>query len=220
MKKVIATVGLTLLLLSVLPAFPANNYGLWTSAGIRKDFHQWKLELNEEFRFRDQAPTLGRYITELSAGYDVADWLSLGAGYRLTRDRDKDSNWRTLHRFVVDARMSRDIGRIRISYRLRYTNEDDFIAGGHDSNYFLRQKAEAEYHIRDSRWEPFFSGELYYQLPDDNAGAFNKIRYTLGTKVALDHRNRFGLFLRLQHELNVSRPDRDFVTGLSYTYRL
>jgi len=221
MKKIIITfAGLVLFLFGTAPVVAADNYGIWTSAGVRKDFHKWKFELNEEFRFSDNVSTLGRYFTELSAGYDVTDWLSMGAGYRFTKDRDKDNAWRTLHRFIVDAEVSHEIKSVELSYRLRYTNEDDFIAGGNDDSSFLRQKGEMEYHIRDSRWDPYFSGELYYQLPGKNSGEFNKFRYTLGTKFSLNKKNRFSLFFSLQQEFNVSKPDRDLITGLSYTYRL
>lgn len=85
MKKIIAFAGMILFLFSTLSVAGADNYGVWTSAGIRKDFHKWKFELNEEFRFSDKTPSLGRYFTEVGAGYNVADWFSLGAGYRLQR---------------------------------------------------------------------------------------------------------------------------------------
>jgi hypothetical protein len=221
MKKIIVMfTGVFLFLFCTMPVVAADNYGIWTSAGIRKDFHKWKFELNEEFRFSNAAPSLGRYFTEISAGYSVADWFSLDAGYRFAQDRDKNNAWRTLHRFVVDAELSKDVARMEFSYRLRYTNEDDFVSGGNDASSFLRQKVKAEYHIRNSAWDPYFSGELYYQLPDGKSGEFNKVRYTLGTQLSLNKKNRFGLFLRLQHEFNVSKPDRDFITGLSYMHRL
>lgn len=220
MKKMIAFAGMILFLFGVRPVVAADNYGVWNSAGIRKDFHKWKFELNEEFRFSDETPSLGRYFTEIGAGYDVSDWFSLGAGYRFARDRDKNNDWRTLHRFIIDAEASKDVKRMEFSYRLRFTNEDDFIAGGNDASAFLRQKIKVEYHISNSRWDPYFSGEIYYQLPDGKAGEFNKVRYTVGTKFSLNKRNQFGLFIRLQHEINVSKPDRDFITGLAYTYRL
>jgi len=220
MKKMIAFAGIILFLLSAMPVTAVDNYGVWTSAGLRKDFKKWKFELNEEFRFSDESPSLGRYFTEISAGYDVTDWFSLGAGYRFARDRDKNNDWRTLHRFIVDAELSKDVRQMEFSYRLRFTNEDDFIAGGNDDNSFLRQKIKAEYHISNSRWDPYLAGELYYQLPEKNSGEFNKLRYTMGTKFSLNKRHRFGLFFRLQHEINVSKPDRDFIAGLAYTYRL
>jgi len=220
MKKSLMIAGLLIVVLgSSVSVLAADNYSSWTSVGIRKDFHKWKFELNEEFRFSDNVPTLERYFTELSAGYDVTNWLSIGAGYRFAQDRNKDNDWRTLHRFMADVKLSKGVKQIELSYRLRYTNEDDFVTGGNDASSFLRQKAEAEYHIRNSRWDPYLASELYYQLPKAKSGEFNKVRYTIGTKFAFNRKNRFNLFFHLQQEFNVSKPDRDFITGLSYLYR-
>ena len=220
MKKIVAMAGVCFLLLNALPVFSANHYGLWTSAGVRKDFHKWKLELNQEFRFEKGEPAPGRYFTELSAGYDMLRWLNLSLGYRFIQDRNKANEWRTLHRFVADIEAGREVKRMEFSYRLRFTDEDDFLAGGDDSGFFLRQRLKSEYHFNNSPWDPYFSAELYYRLPDEKSGKFNKLRYTLGTRFSLNKKSRLGFFLRLQHEINVSKPDREAITGLSYTYRL
>ena len=219
MKKRSLLLGIFLLAGSILPAFAADNYSLWTSAGVRKDFHNWKFELNEEFRFTNNVSNLARYFTEMSAGYDVTKWLNMAVGYRFTQDRDKHNDWRTLHRFIADAELSKDVKRVELSYRLRYTNEDDFNAGGNDASSYLRQRAEVEYHISNSRFDPYLSGELYCLLPDGKSGEFRKAWYTLGVKFSLNDANRFNLFIRLEQEMNVSNPDLGLITGISYSYR-
>ena len=89
-----------------------------------------------------------------------------------------------------------------------------------DGDYFknyLRLKAGVKYNIKDWKFDPKFSTEIFRDMTKVTGG-FDKLRFTLGTSYDLKKFGEFGAYYRLERELGFSYPKTTSIVGLNYVY--
>ncbi len=93
---------------------------VWTEVGVRYDVDK-RLTLGVDLhtRFDEDVSRLGSVMPELGLSYRVKKWLRLGAGYRFEYERDKDGILVSRHRGFGWGRVRRDLGDVRLEYRLQ-----------------------------------------------------------------------------------------------------
>ncbi len=135
------------LLATLLPlaAWADDDTGLTVGASVEKKFNkQWSMELEGEFRSRNDFRTADRVSLGLSGAYKPLRWLKLDAGYQLLIENNiekityneptidaeghevisynnwRPSYWGLRHRVFVSVTGSYKIGRVELSLRERY----------------------------------------------------------------------------------------------------
>lgn len=83
------------------------------------------------------------------------------------------------------------------------------------SDHKLRSRLQISYDIKKCSFEPYVEVELYNQL--DNAFAYDKIRYTVGTEYKINKENKLKLFYRYQDYADIDEVS-GHVLGLGYAF--
>lgn len=83
------------------------------------------------------------------------------------------------------------------------------------SDHKLRSRLEMSYDIKKCPFEPYVEVEVYNEL--DNAFAYDKIRYTVGTEYKINKENKLKVFYRYQDYADVDEVS-GHVLGLGYAF--
>jgi predicted porin len=193
----------------------------WTSIGISKKLGKnWKLSLDQEFRFSNDISQFDTYFTDLGVDYKINKHFSVGANYRFYQNKNKEFDFVTQHRWNTDVQYRQKLNRFTLAYRLRFQNKDeDFFTSESSNNlYNLRNKFSVDYNINKFKFDPFFNVELYRQIEDVNTTELSKLRWTLGIEYSLKKFGEVELFYRIDNELNQSYNKDSYIIGLGYKF--
>lgn len=83
------------------------------------------------------------------------------------------------------------------------------------SDHKLRSRLSVSYDIKKSPFEPFVEVEVYNQL--DNAFAYDKIRYTVGTDYKINKEHKLTLYYRFQGYADIDEVS-GHVLGVGYAF--
>ena len=83
------------------------------------------------------------------------------------------------------------------------------------SDHKLRTRLQVSYDIKKCPFEPFAEVEIYNEL--DNAFAFDKVRYTVGTEYKINKENKLKVFYRYQDYADIDEVS-GHVLGLGYAF--
>ena len=136
-------------------------------------------------------------------------------------------------RYQYTYRMPSQCDRTRWYYRKRtgkyYLDEDRFNGDGSPnenysymtdekkakSDHKLRSRLSASYDIKKCPFEPFAEIEVYNEL--DNAFAYDKIRYTVGTEYKINKEHKLKLYYRYQDYADIDEVS-GHVLGIGYAF--
>ena len=136
-------------------------------------------------------------------------------------------------RYQYTYRMPSQCDRTRWYYRKRtgkyYLDEDLFNGDGSlnenysymtdekkaKSDHKLRSRLSASYDIKKCPFEPFAEIEVYNEL--DNAFAYDKIRYTVGTEYKINKEHKLKLYYRYQDYADIDEVS-GHVLGIGYAF--
>ena len=158
------------------------------------------LSLEEDFRLRDNLSEVDRFSTTLELSYKPWKFLKLGGAYNLINYNHETKGWEVRHRYYFFATGSYRINRFTVSLRERF--QSTYRVGVKETSkranpkLYLRSRLEVEYDIRNCKFEPFASVELYNTLNDPQGNKMNKLKYTSGSKYKLNKRNSWQLYYR------------------------
>lgn len=136
-------------------------------------------------------------------------------------------------RYQYTYRMPSQCDRTRWYYKRRtgeyYLDEDVFNGDGSPNEYYsymtdekkaksdhkLRSRLSASYDIKKCPFEPFAEIEVYNEL--DNAFAYDKIRYTVGTEYKINKEHKLKLYYRYQDYADIDEVS-GHVLGIGYAF--
>jgi len=194
---------------------------IWTAAKIEKSLGKdWKISLEEEFRFQKNATQVGEYFTELDVEYKVDRNISIEAGYRYARNRKKNKSFENRSRYNVDLKYEGNINYFSFRARVRYTKEiEGMQLLDHAIPYekYFRTRIELRYN-RLERLVPYINGELFqlhemYEYP-----SFDKYRVLGGLRMDAGKTGEFNIGYGIIRELNTYMPYTYYLLKLNYTY--
>ena len=235
----------TLLVAAVAACPSLRAQGLWTSAEMKvKVAGGLNAFVEGEYRTLDGLSGTERWAGTAGLDYKVWPFLKLTGGYtyihqHTEREITKKGNiipsyWQPKHRAFLAVTGSYKWKRLTFSLRERYQYtyrteqyvpkfDDDGVTPKDDEwveakgKHILRSRFELEYNIKNSRFTPFASYELYNSLTD--GFAVDKSRYTAGTDYRFNKRHSVNLFYRY-----INRTDDDeaagHIIGIGYKFKL
>ena len=226
----------------------SDDFGIWTSVGVEKNFgKKWSIGAEGEFRTRNVSKTADRWSFGLYGSYKIVKGLKLSAGYTLLYDNNKESisyheedgtfnNWRPSywglrHRFSVSLTGSVDAGRFKLSLRERwqYTYRPEKTTDRYDfdnewwEDKTVRGKGR---NVMRSRFRVEYDVakckiDPYADVELYNAMALQKVRYTVGADWKVKKKHSFGLYYRYQ-SVNSKDDDNEpnsHILGMSYKFK-
>lgn len=209
-----------------------SDFELWSGLGVEKSLgDHFKIGIDQDFRFWQNASSLDKQITELSLGYSFwDDRLTLGSKFRYTKDMDVDLDFDHERRYSAFVKFEhKPIKRLELNYRLMYQNENDFGSslGANDTpTHDWRFKATADYNIKGWKLDPAMSFELFRssdsnsELAGSTLAGFSKARLTLGTSYKIKNVGSVKAFYRVERELTDYYPATIGIAGVGFTYDL
>lgn len=181
------------------------------------------LSLEEDFRLRDNLSEVDRFSTTLELSYKPWKFLKLGGAYNLINYNHETKGWEVRHRYYFFATGSYRINRFTVSLRERF--QSTYRVGVKETSkranpkLYLRSRLEVEYDIRNCKFEPFASVELYNTLNDPQGNKMNKLKYTAGSKYKLNKRNSLQLYYRYVNFKDDDEGNGKHMIGLRYSYK-
>ena len=181
------------------------------------------LSLEEDFRLRDNLSEVDRFSTTLELSYKPWKFLKLGGAYNLINYNHETKGWEVRHRYYFFATGSYRINRFTVSLRERF--QSTYRVGVKETSkranpkLYLRSRLEVEYDIRNCKFEPFASVELYNTLNDPQGNKMNKLKYTAGSKYKLNKRNSLQLYYRYFNFKDDDEGNGKHMIGLGYSYK-
>lgn len=227
MKRKILNISLVLLIIitSTITLYAqdtkvTDDLELWTTIGIKKKISKnWKLSLDQSFRFTEDISRFDIYFTDLGFNYKINKHFKLGANYRFYQNKNNDNNFKTQHRFSADATYKQKIKRFSLAYRIRLQNKDEEFFNTSSSNiYNLRNKFSVDYNIKKFKFDPFLSVELYDRIEDINNNELSKLRSTIGIEYSSKKLGNINVFYRIDNELNQSYNKDTYILGIGYSF--
>ena len=233
-KVLIAFTTMTILGLNVFSQSGTNvlvsDFEGWAKAGVNVKLNKnWSFGLEEQLRLKSNASEVDAFFTELNARYKFETGLSLGAGFRFIRENDNEGKiqgYESHMRYNFDIGFKHSLDRLKLGYRVRFQSKNEIgstidpldVASNH-----LRLKAGGEYNIKNWKFDPKLSFELFHHMEEGEENGLSKFRATIGTSYDLKKYGDIGLFYRLERELNptyVDYPKTTYIVGLSYVYTI
>lgn len=201
-----------------------NDFGSSLSVDVTKKIVPGlSLSLEEEFRLRDNLGEADRFSTTLDLSYKPWKFLKLGGAYNLINYNHETKGWEVRHRYYFYATGSYRIDRFTVSLRERF--QSTYRVGIKETSkranpkLYLRSRLEVEYDIRNCKFEPYASVELYNTLNDPQGNKMNKLKYTAGSKYKLNKRNSLQLYYRYINFKDDDEANGKHMIGLGYSYK-
>jgi len=193
----------------------------WSKIGFKFKAHKkFSIGLDQGFRFNKNSTTMDQMFTQAKFKIKAGNNLKFGAGFRYISDRGGNDLFDNDFRLNLDAIFKHKVKDFTLQYRLRYQNRNEIGLSADDGDYFknyLRLKAGVKYNIKDWKFDPKLSTEIFRDLTKVTGG-FDKLRFTLGTSYGLKKYGEFGAYFRLEKELGTSYPKTTNIIGLNYAY--
>lgn len=199
-----------------------KDAGIWTSAGVEaKVAKKLTASVSQEFRFNENVTELGTYFTDAGLSYKVNKYLQVAANYRYTLKRKVDDSYSPRHRFYVDVKIQKKFKPFNLQFRTRLQDQYADIGRASDggiAEFYSRNKVSLKWDV-NRPFEPYLSVELFSPLNYPRLNAFDNVRSAVGVEYELSGHHNFDFFYMIQKELQVSRPETDFIIGLGYLYK-
>lgn len=202
-----------------------SDWASWSTIGVDYNLNEkWSFGLEQQLRLKENFGNVDRFITELSAAYELFKDFELGAGLRYMRVSDKKDNlqdYENYFRFHFEASYKHKIKNYEIGYRLRYQNKNELGVSYEEGDYasqYIRLNTSLKYNFKNWILDPKFSAEIFNKFQEGKENGFNKYRLTLGTDYKIKNVGKLGVFYRFQKELNKEYPETTNIVGLKYIY--
>jgi hypothetical protein len=208
-----------------------SNFAMWNSVSVKySPIKNLKLSVEQNLRLKENASVTDEYFTEISLGYEIVKDLEIGGGVRFIKENDnvgKKQGYEKHFRYNFDVSFKHDIKRVVVSYRFRYQNKKELDLVNADESLpkeNVRFKTSIEYNIRKWPLDPKLSIEGFSDLLDIRQVrdlGLNKYRVTFGTGYDLGKFGKFGIYYRLQENINSNfTNEKTKILGLKYSYSI
>ena len=187
---------------------------LWTGISAKMKLNKKvKIELEEQFRFKDSVQTFKSSLTEFGIRYKFNKKFSLKVNYR--HSYRAGYRQRNRNRFSLFLYYDWDKKKFPVSVQLRSGIQNDFEVYNGQLLTYTRGRIKVKYKdLKDSK--PFVAYESFYRFNAKNE--FRTHRFTAGLGWDLTENLELTGFYRVEQEINVDEPERQHVVGFMFSY--
>lgn len=220
------TLGIVFFFLLMWPELKGQekDFQTWWEAELQADLpHGLDLSAEFEQRFRNNSLQYDRTLVTLTGGYDLNDYLDVGAGVRMLAVQDRELKMQNRFRIHADVTGSYTVARIDLSLRakLQYGFDDLLDIGSVRLNNLVhRNRLKLEHHIFGTRFSVWAYLESWHLLNDVPSRLTYKMRYSGGIEYALSFVSSLSLRYILEDEFNVKNPQQSHILVMGYKHQL
>jgi hypothetical protein len=158
-------------------AYDNGDWQYWNTESIEGNINEkWKIKLEEEFRFGDEAGEFYYHHSDLGLSYKCYEWLKLGLNYRQVYEK-KNRDWKQENRPHLNGTVKWALAdfkftdRSRLEYRIRE---------GKDDALRYRNKLTIKFPFKWTKFniQPYLADEVFV---DFDQGELNRNRLYVGT---------------------------------------
>lgn len=201
-----------------------QDFQIWQTAKVNAELTKdFRIIVEEELRFRENASMMDRQINDLGVSYRINKYLRTALFFRLEADwKNADVYvWRQGLYGELAFRIEPD--RFTLSYRARIQSakteiyrEEAILMGG----FKHRHKISAEYNIKGLPLAPFAEGELFVACYTGKGSEISGIRAWAGMNYTPGKRHNLYLKYGTDRELSVADPLHTYALVIGYEYTL
>jgi len=164
-------------------AFEDGDFQYWSTGSISgKLAENWKIKLEEEFRFGDNAKDW--YYTHTDAGITysgLADWLDVGANFRLVLEENSSDDWEYENRPHGNIILKYTYEGFKFSNRARLEYRDKDQG---DDSFRYRNKFSLKFPFKATKLEiqPYVADEIFYDFDKEDLNR-NRLYAGVGCKL-------------------------------------
>ena len=201
-----------------------DDFGIWTFFGVNTKLSKVFTFYSEaELRTRENVGAVDCWSLYGEISARICPYLKLGTGYTYIDYNHPALLWESRHRINGFVLGSYTTGPWYFAVRERYEQVHriltDKSAVNPAAKRTLRSRAECNYKFPRSRFTPYVTVELYTGLNTAQGATNDKIRYTLGTMIAVGKHNYFSLYYRYV-DLLQSVPGNSHILGMGFRFNL
>lgn len=200
-----------------------SDLEVWSKIGLKfKPNKKFAIQLDQGLRLNNNSSIVDQYFTDLGFKFKATKNLKFGVGFRYIGDRGGNDLFDNDFRINFDAIFKHKVKSFDLQYRLRFQNKNEIGLSTTDGDYYknyFRLKAGIKYNIKNWKFDPTFSTELYRDMTKVTGG-FDNIRFTLGTSYNMKKFGALGMYYRVEQELGVSYPKTTYIVGLNYVFTI
>ena len=202
--------GILFLFFTLSIIYGVDDNEFWTSITFEKKLPlSFKIELEQELRFKDQLSTFKQTFSEVSVSYKVFKGLSFNIPYRYIIFEDKIKQ-----RLSLGGSYKFSLKPISFKTRTKFqrTYEDE-----EDQDDLIRNKMSIHYKW-NKKIEPYVSGEIFH-IHNTGKDQFDEYRFSFGLAVNLPRKNSIKIFYVFKKEdITKSNPGMINVFGVGYGF--
>jgi hypothetical protein len=226
----VTALGVVISGLSLTGWAQTKDFGVWTSAGIKKQIRKFDFSLEGELRTQQNVSEIDRWSLAFSADYRLVKPLSVGLSYQFIGFHDVDyADYQPRHRFALDVTGKQRLGNFSLSLRERMQlttkDESDRIKANGEINLYrinpdlnLRSRLKMAYNIPHFPVTPSLSFEAFFQLNNPEGNTFDDLRTVVSLQYKLNKHHTIDLYGLYDKEIHVTDPVAKTVLGLSYIF--
>ncbi|PCJ64341.1 MAG: hypothetical protein COA58_13385 [Bacteroidetes bacterium] len=210
----ILSFGISQTSLGQIPNKNLSTNELWTGITLKYEVNKKNtISLKQQFRTTDNLNEVRSNFFEIGFKHKLSKHISTKVHFRHTILNEQ----RNRNRYILDGTGEWKIKqtKVHIDYRLRM--QESMVTYTGQPFTILRNKIQL--HRKISKHSNVLAAfESFYQFNDVNN--FNVTRYTLGFNYSIDKRMELNSYLRLDQEINVKKPKRQYIIGLLLSYKI
>lgn len=187
------------------------DFTTWANVGFEYKLKPaFALSGGLEWRTKDDLERTDRWGLKVDGSYRPLSFLKLGAGYEVHYRNRGAEGWKFRHRYRLEGTLSARIQGLKLSLRERFQHTFDACS----DEFHLRSRVKLAYGIRQGKWEPYASVEMYNGLKRGEHFDVVEMRYRGGVSIPLSERWEADVFYCRQWE----RHRRKNIVGVECTY--
>jgi len=198
-----------------------NDAQLWTSVSLDKKIYKgFSVSLSEELRFSENITELGTIFTDVGLNYKISKNWKISGNYRFTDKIQLDNSYSKRHRYYFDLSYRKKFYQFTVMVRTRFQSQYKDVNSsekGHLPEYYSRDKITLKYGIT-RRLSPYIAAEAFIPLNNPDVKGIDNMRYSMGLEWEFFKNSTLDVFYMIQQQYQASDPERDFVTGIGYSY--
>lgn len=214
MKKKSIFLILFLLCLSISVKAQENETDtkLWTAVMFNYVISEkWSTGVEQHFRFKDNAQSINKYISELNTDFKPGKRWKFDAAIRYTQDRDDKGAVRGFDKFFrYSYGIQKGFKFNEVKFKLKATHQVEKKIMGEKREELLRLRPSLDISIRNWKWDPSFFVEYFHPISEN---LDSSVRFGVGTerKVSKGSKIRLKYFLSKKNTEQNPRYNHVFV---------
>lgn len=230
MKKIPLYFSLLLLMLvpKVLSAqteIVTRDLESWSMVSLNYNYSETvNFDFEQSARLYDNSSKIDQIFTNVNLNRKLNHGFSLTGGIRFISDRDKDDGEYDFHlRFNGDLSFQHSMDRFKFKYRLRLQTKNELGYSKSEGDFLqnaFRLRAGVKYNIKNWKFDPEFSGEIFRESGRYMVANFHKYRLSLSTKYKFNKLIELKAFYRYERGLGMLLPQSTNIVGFNLMFNL